>query len=91
MVKADELVKEQQERDKEKTKLFKKVYKLAEKKIINCSKINLYQCIFEIPHFVLNVPLYSIDNCKNYIIERLKTNGFKVEILNQNTLLIKWG
>ena len=72
MVTADELVKEQLERDIKRRKYFKKIYKLVERRIIDSSKINLYYCYYEIPHFVLNVPIYSMDECKKYIIDKLK-------------------
>ena len=91
MVTADELVQEQSERNLKRRKYFKKIYKLVERRIVDSSKINLYQCYYDIPRFIINVPIYSIDECKKYIIDRLKKNGFVVNIISENTLIIKWG
>ena len=91
MVTAEDLVKEQKERDIKRRKYFKKVYKLVERRIVDSSKINLYQCYYDIPNFIINVPLYSLDDCRKYIIDKLKTNGFKVQVYNENRLIISWG
>ena len=90
MVTADELVQEQYERNLKRRKYFKKIYKLVERRIVDSSKINLYQCYYDIPHFILNVPLYSIDECREYIIDKLKKNGFKVSIVSNNRIIISW-
>lgn len=91
MVTAEDLVKEQKERDIKRRKYFKKVYKLVERRIVDSSKINLYQCYYDIPNFIINVPLYSLDDCRKYIIDKLKMNGFKVQVYNENRLIISWG
>jgi hypothetical protein len=91
MVTADELVKEQLDRNNKRKNIFKKVYKLVERRIVDSSKINLYQCYYDIPNFIMNVPLYSIDECREYIIDKLIKNGFKVNIVNQNKIIISWG
>ena len=90
MVTAGELFKEQKEREEKRKKIFKKVYKLVERRIVEASKINSYQCYYNIPNFVMNVPLYSLEDCRNYIIDKLKKNDFKVELINQNVILISW-
>lgn len=91
MVTAGELFKEQKEREEKRKKIFKKVYKLVERRIVEASKINSYQCYYEIPNFVMNVPLYSLEDCKDYIIDKLKKNDFKVQLISENMILISWG
>lgn len=91
MVTAEDLVREQQEREHKRKKYFKKVYKLVEKRIVESSKINLYQCYYDIPHFIINVPIYSINECREYIVSKLKSNGFKVNIISETTIIISWG
>ena len=90
MVTADQLVKEQKDRENKKKKNFKKVYKLVERRIIDSSKINLYQCIYDIPNFLLNGPLYSLDECREYILNKLKSNGFQTMVITENRILIRW-
>jgi hypothetical protein len=91
MVNAEDLVREQQEREHKRKKYFKKVYKLVEKRIVDSSKINLYQCYYDIPHFIINVPIYSINECREYIVSKLKSNGFKVNLISETTIIISWG
>lgn len=79
MVKADELVKKQKERDLLRLKTYKKVYKQAEAKIKMASSINLYEVVYEVPKFLLGSPLYNETECKEYIIKKLKSNGFKTK------------
>ena len=90
MVKAIDLLKEQKERDKIKKKIYKKIYKKVEKKIIQTSKVNLSECWFQLPEFMINIPLYNLDDSKNYIMNKLKENGFKSESLSNNIIFISW-
>ena len=90
MVKVEDLIKDQEERKKKKNKIYKKIYRLTERKIIESNKYNSNQCLFEIPYFILNGPIYSVQECKNYISNRLKENGFKVSHIDDNKILIDW-
>ena len=90
MVKVDELVKEQDERKKKRNKIYKKIYKLLEKKIIDTNKYNNSEIIYEIPYFMVNIPLYSIDGCREYLVKKLNEDGFKVQCIAQNKILINW-
>jgi hypothetical protein len=90
MVKASDLVKEQQEKNNIKKKNYHKVYKRIEKKILQASSVNEYKCWYEIPEFILGIPLYSFDDCKNYVINKLKNDGFKTEMISNNVILIDW-
>tara|TARA_A100000164_G_C21259919_1_gene475258 strand:- start:194 stop:472 length:279 start_codon:yes stop_codon:yes gene_type:complete len=90
MVKASELVKEQKEREKIKKKIYKKIYKKVEKKIVQSSGVNLYKCWFQIPEFMINFPLYNVNDCNQYIMNKLKQNGFETELLAKNIIFISW-
>jgi len=91
MIKASDLIKEQKQRKKHLEKTYDKIYRYVEKKIVECNNINMSQCYYEIPTFMLNLPLYSFNECRDYIIKKLKNNGFSVEMYNSKILLIKWG
>ena len=90
MVKAEDLVKEQLERDKIKKQIYKKIYKNIEKKILLSSSVNSYECWYQIPEFLINYPLYNINDCKEYISKKLKKNGFKIDYLDNNIIFISW-
>lgn len=91
MVKAEDLINEKKEREKKREKIYKKIYKLAEKKIIDSNNVGNNKCYFEIPYFMLNVPLYSLIKCKEYIVNKLEKNGFSINDLDENKIIINWG
>lgn len=90
MVKANDLIKEQQEREEKKKETYKKILNRIEKKIVLASKSNFYECKYDIPEFIIGLPIYSVDNCKKFIKEKLKKNGFKVTNFLNNIILISW-
>jgi hypothetical protein len=90
MVKAQELINVQKEREKKKFITFEKVFSNIEKKIVKASASNFYYIWYEIPQYIIGFPLYSYVECIEYIIEKLKKNGFKIEKFEPNILLISW-
>ena len=90
MVKAKELIKQQKVREERKNKTFDKIYEVIEKKIVLASTGDYYYTWYQIPEFLVGLPLYSLDECLKYIQEKLKSNGFETEFFNPNILLIKW-
>jgi len=90
MVKAEDLRKDQNERNAKKKKTFKKIYNKIEQKISIANSINNFYILYEIPEFILGIPLYSITEALSYIKHKLKKNGFKVEYYQPNKLLIEW-
>ena len=90
MVKAQELINVQKEREKKKFITFEKVYSNIEKKILKASASNFYYIWYEIPQYIIGFPLYSYVECIEYIINKLNKNGFKIEKFEPNVLLISW-
>lgn len=86
---AKDLVKQQKKKDKEKNLIFQKVYDRIDKKILMASNQNFYQCLYEIPEFMLGLPLYNLQECIIYVNKKLKNNGFKT-FWNNNKVLIDW-
>lgn len=90
MVKVSDLLKEQDEKRKQKEKTFKKIYKIVEKKIIIANTGGNSQMWFEIPEFILGVPVYKVLECKDYLIKKLENDGFKVTFYEPNNLYVDW-
>jgi hypothetical protein len=90
MVKAQDLINSQKEREKIKYKTFSKIYSNIEKKINLASSSNFYYVWYEIPEFIIGFPLYNLDDCKTTVIRQLKDNGFDVEEFETNIILVKW-
>jgi hypothetical protein len=90
MVKAQDLINAQKERENIKYKTFAKIYQNVEKKIKLASSTNYYQVYYEIPEFVIGFPLYDFKECKKNIIKQLIKNGFEIDEHSSNIILIKW-
>ena len=90
MVKAEDLIKNQQEREKIKFKTFSKIYNNIEKKISLASTSDFYYIWYEVPEFIIGFPLYNLEECKTYIIKQIKNNGFTIEEFDENIILITW-
>lgn len=90
MIKADELIKKQKEKDSKKVLIFQKVYNIIEKKINQSSLRDNYYILYEFPAFIMGCSLYSIEECRIYIQNILSNNGFKTEYYSPNILLITW-
>jgi hypothetical protein len=90
ILKAKDLIKQQKERDKRRHDTFNKIYKKIEKRISIASIGNSYFTMYEIPEFILGIPLYNIIEAVNYIKDKLIYNGFTVEYYKPNILLISW-
>ena len=90
MVKAQDLINSQKEREKIKYKTFSKIYSNIEKKIELASSINFYYVWYEIPEFIIGFPLYNLNECKTCVVKQFKDNDFDVEEFEKNIILIKW-
>jgi hypothetical protein len=90
MVKADKLIKDQKKRDNIKKETFNKILTKVEKKIILASAANYYFTWYTIPEFIIGLPLYSLTECKEFIIKKINKDGFTTEFFNPNILLVKW-
>ena len=47
-------------------------------------------CFFQIPEFIIGVPLYNVSDLRNYIINSLKRNGFHILYIDPNWVYISW-
>jgi hypothetical protein len=90
MIKANDLIKQQKEKELKKRVIYEKIYKLVEKKISLSSQSDNYYTLFLIPEFMIGQSLYSLKDCNEYIKDKLKDNGFKVEIYDPNILYVNW-
>ena len=90
MINANELIKQQIERKNNKVLTFKKIYNLITKKICMSSKCNNYYTWYQVPEFILGLPSYSLNECIQYIITKLKKNGFTADFYNPNIIFISW-
>jgi hypothetical protein len=55
------------------------------------SKFEKTTCFFAIPEFIIGVPLFDVQELRQYVINSLKKNGFQIMYLHPNWLMIDWG
>jgi len=63
-----------------------KKYETFDKILLRChTRIKLYaenrktECLYQIPQFIIGVPLYNVSELQEYIVRALKNNGLLVK------------
>lgn len=70
--------------------IYERVLNKCHIKIKTAANKELYETYFDVPNYVVGLPLYNINNCLNFIIEQLQSNGFKVIYNFPKLLHISW-
>ena len=65
----------QERRNLEKIKLYDIILKRAYNRIETVA-VHGHQCLFNVPEFLLGMPLYDAFQCSGYILQKLKKNAF---------------
>lgn len=97
----DKIKKIAKERKELKKQTFKFIIDMCYNKITTLANKGYQWCFFEIPFSVFGYPKYSLDECSDYLINKLTDIGYKVELYKNNNnvnnkiitnyiLLISW-
>tara|TARA_Y100000590_G_scaffold448205_1_gene584510 strand:+ start:1674 stop:2102 length:429 start_codon:yes stop_codon:yes gene_type:complete len=70
--------------------LYDSILKKCHSRILYNSGLQRTYCFYQIPEFVIGIPLYDISELRNYVMNSLKTNGFKILYIEPNWLFIYW-
>ena len=70
--------------------LYDSILKRCHSRILYNSGLQRTYCFYQIPEFVIGVPLYDIIELRNYVMNSLKTNGFEILYIEPNWLFIYW-
>ena len=70
--------------------LYDSILKKCHSRILYNSGLQRTYCIYQIPEFVIGIPLYDIIELRNYVMNSLKTNGFEILYIEPNWLFIYW-
>lgn len=79
------IYKNNKKKEQQKVKTYNIILNKCEKKIRWHANNEQFQCFFEIPRFCLSCPLYNIDECVYFIMQKLKSK-FKVHYFSPNDL-----
>ena len=78
------------ERNMKRYEKFDDILKKVHNRIKYNAKNEKTYCFFQIPEFIIGVPLYNIEDLKNYLMDSLKKDGFKLIYIDPNWLFITW-
>lgn len=85
-----ELYKSIDDKKAKKVNHFEHVLTKCHSKIKLAAQNNHFACFFEVPEFVVGIPLFNVTECITYIIKALNDNGFIVKYLYPKTIYISW-
>lgn len=80
----------QKRRDDSKRELYDTVVKRAHHRIRTVAARSETVCAFQVPPYIIGMPLYDAYQCCGYVIQRLKAEGFVVQYGHPNVLVIRW-
>jgi hypothetical protein len=69
---------------------YEKILERCHQKIKNAASNEQYFVIYDVPHYIVGLPLYNLNNCIEFLITQLKENGFKVEHKLPKFLVVSW-
>ena len=69
---------------------FDEILKKVHRRIKSSAASEKMHCFYQIPEFIIGVPLYNVNELKQYIMNSLKKNGFNLLYIDPNWLFISW-
>lgn len=90
MINIYKLSRERDTKDLVKIKTYKQVLTKCHNHIRTRSNEGKGDTNYTIPRFIYGLPLYNYEMCKEYIYQRLLSNGFKCIFLSESILNISW-
>ena len=70
--------------------IYDDVLKKCHLRIKYNSTLERTYCFYQIPEFIIGVPLYDVNEMKIYVMNSLKNNGFELLYIDPNWLFITW-
>ena len=90
-LKMHDLFEKSNQKQLKRMEIYDDVLVRCHKRIRYNSQLERTYCFYQIPEFILGVPLYNINEMKEYIINSLKKNGFQIMYIDPNWVFINWG
>ena len=69
---------------------FDDILKKVHQRIVCQARLEKTYCFFQVPEFIFGVPLYNVNDLRQYLINSLQKNGFKLLYIEPNWLFITW-
>lgn len=75
---------------REKYVVFEKIYDQCQQRIIKYAQNEKYRFFFEVPEFMIGLPVYNLNAAIIYLMEKLKKQGFLVKYFFPKYVYICW-
>lgn len=80
----------QRKRLERESSLKDKIIKNIKDRIKNYATHGQMKCLFQVPSFIFGHPPYEVGEMTLYIVNKLDSEGFYIEVYPNNSLLISW-
>jgi hypothetical protein len=70
--------------------IYDNVLQKCHKRIQYNSTLQRSYCFFQIPEFIIGVPIFDTQEMKTYLMNSLTTNGFQLLYIHPNWLFVHW-
>lgn len=73
-----------------KTETYRKVLEKIHVRIKENAKEGITFCFYTIPNIVLGLPMFDMEKCAEYVVDRLKKNGLVIIYTYPNLIYVSW-
>ena len=77
-------------RENKRLEIFNRILIKCHDRIKIVGQLEQTYCTFVIPRIIVGMPMYKLEDCRKYLVSKLKKNGFQVEIQKEDELYISW-
>ena len=89
-LKVSELFETSNKKNLMRLEIYDDVLVKCHKRIKYNSTLERTYCFYQIPEFIIGVPLYKVEEMRIYIINCLKKDGLQVMYIDPNWIFISW-
>ena len=86
----NEVLRIQKDRKKRVIKTFEKIFERVKIRITHSAKYGATHCYYNIPQLLYGLPSVNIEECADYVYNKLKKEGFVVYRIQTTHFLISW-
>jgi hypothetical protein len=78
------------EKERARINVYDVILEKCHNKITISAERELYECEYNVPNYVVGLPLFDVSKCIDYMQEQLRANGFTVRYVFPKKLVIGW-
>ena len=78
------------EKRRRRVETFDALLTMCHKRIQRAAELEKYECEYEVPEYVVGLPLFNVNDCLDHLLNRLRTNGFTVQHVFPKTIRVTW-